>query len=344
MKRHKYFDCINGITFFDAICDMNNLRLAHRNASKGKSNYVEVIEVNKDPETYLKKIREMLINKTYVVSKYKEDTRNENGKERHIYKLPYFPDRIIQWAILQIIGPLLEKQFIHTTYSSIRGRGPTKCLNQIKHDMKNDYYGTQFCFKFDIHHYYASIDHDLLKGRYSKLFKDYDLLWLIFLIIDSVPPDEGVPIGNFLSQYSGNLFLSPLDHFCKEILHCKYYYRYMDDIVILADSKEWLHYVKDEIFKWVDENKLTIKPNYQIFPVAARGIDFIGYMMFHDHVLLRKRIKMNMRKKVKKIKEGTITSVTTIRSIIASYKGFMSHCNAYGLYTYYLLPLEEEFL
>ena len=344
MKRHRYFNCITGTTFFDAICTMDNLRLAHENASRCKHNYVEVMEVNKDPETYLKKIQKMLLDKSYTVSKYKEEIRKENGKDRHIYKLPYFPDRIIQWAILQIIGPLLERQFISTTYSSIRERGPTLCLKQMKYDMRTDEYGTQYCFKFDVRKFYSSIDHDILKSRYAKLFKDDDLLWLIFRIIDSVPPDEGVPIGNFLSQYSGNLFLSPLDHYCKEVLHCKYYYRYMDDVVILSDNKEWLHYVKDEIYKWLDENKLTMKSNYQVFPVCARGIDFIGYVMFHDHVLLRKRIKMNMKKKVKKIKDGKIRSVTTIRAITASYKGFMSHCNAYGLYKYYLLPIEEEFL
>lgn len=176
MKRKKYFDEVNGITFYEKICDMGNLRLAHKNASRGKYTYAEVQEVNKDPDYYLKEIQKMLVNKTYKVSKYIEEIRMENGKERHIYKLPYYPDRIIQWAILQIIRPVIESNFISTTYSSIRTRGPVKCLEKIKEDMYHNPEDTCHCFKFDVRHFYESIDHNILKYRYARLFKDEDLL------------------------------------------------------------------------------------------------------------------------------------------------------------------------
>lgn len=142
----------------------------------GKYTYEEVQEVNKDPDYYLKEIQKMLVNKTYKVSKYIEETRMENGKERHIYKLPYYPDRIIQWAILQIIRPVIESNFISTTYSSIRTRGPVKCLEKIKEDIYHNPEDTCHCFKFDVRHFYESIDHDILKYRYARLFKDKDLL------------------------------------------------------------------------------------------------------------------------------------------------------------------------
>lgn len=161
------------------------------------------------------------------------------------------------------------------------------------------------------------------------------------MIIDSVPEGAGIPIGNFLSQYSGNLFLSPLDHMCKEQLHCLYYYRYMDDIVILSDSKEFLHHCFDCIQEWCNENKLQIKPNYQIFPVADRGIDFVGYRIFPEFVLLRKRIAQHLKYKHRLIMDGVIKDPRTIKGIYDSYYGFLIHCDAYDLGKKYLKPIKE---
>ena len=106
MKRYKTLPGDPGVTLFDAICDPENIVRAHINASKGKSWYKEIIMVNSNPQYYLGEVRRMLVEQTYVNSSYEEFDREENGKMRHIYKLPYYPDRIIQWAILQVIGQI----------------------------------------------------------------------------------------------------------------------------------------------------------------------------------------------------------------------------------------------
>lgn len=290
---------------------------------------------------YAFEIQQMLLNDIYEVSPYKEEYREENGKIRHLYKLPYYPDRIIQWAILNVIRYTLESKFISTTYSSIPYKGTLKCKNKVYKDIRRDIEGTRYCLKLDIHHFYESINHDLLKSRYLEIFKDYDLLNLIFKIIDSVPEDDGIPIGNFLSQYSGNLFLSPLDHLCKEELKCKYYYRYMDDIVILSNSKEFLRNCFDCIQDWCSENKLAIKPNYQIFPIEDRGIDYVGYRIFPEFVLLRKRIKNNLKNKHELILNKVINDKDTIHGIYDSYDGILSHCDGHDLSEKYLKPIKE---
>src|SRR5665811_744673 len=103
---------------------------------------------------------------------------------------------------------------------------------------------------------------------------------------------KGVPIGNYLSQYFGNIYLSGLDHYCKS--EVKYYFRYCDDIVILHNDKAFLHSFYKEIEVYLNSIGLEVKGNWQIFPVEKRGIDFLGYRFFHDYVLLRKSIKQKL--------------------------------------------------
>lgn len=106
-----------------------------------------------------------------------------------------------------------------------------------------------------------------MKEIVRRKIKDPKLLRLIDKIIDSSP---GLPIGNYLSQYLANLYLSPLDHFCKEALGIKYYFRYCDDIVILHASKDALHSIRKIIDSYLYFLKLEIKDNWQVFPVDAR--------------------------------------------------------------------------
>ena len=220
MKRYKYLPGNPGVTLFAAICDYDNIKLAHENASRGKGFYKEVQMVNKDPDKYLKHIQYLLMTHQFKTSKYEIFERNEHDKVRKIYKLPYYPDRIVQWAILQIIGPIMERNFIFDTYSSIKGRGPLLCMQRIHkaayYHYKNNSDDMQFYLKLDVRKFYPSINHDILKQKYANLFKDDELLDLIYEIIDSVTPEEGVPIGNFLSQFSGNIYLSDFDHMMKE--------------------------------------------------------------------------------------------------------------------------------
>ena len=150
----------------------------------------------------------------------------------------------------------------------------------------------------------------MLKQCIRKKIKDKDFLVLLDEIIDStdnvrdssklniVGGGLGVPIGNYLSQYFANLYLSELDHLCKEELKCKFYYRYADDIVILSNNKDFLHKVLIYIKLYVNTIGLKVKDNYQIYPVDSRGINFVGYVFYHTHTLIRKSIKYRIIKLV----------------------------------------------
>lgn len=138
----------------------------------------------------------------------------------------------------------------------------------------------------DIRKFYPSIDHEVLKGIIRKKIKDQKLLQLLDEIIDSA---EGVPIGNYLSQFFANLYLTYFDHWLKEDKQVKYYFRYADDIVILHKDKEYLRELFEEMKQYLDTLKLTFKDNYQIFKVEDRGISFVGYVIRHDYTLVRKK-------------------------------------------------------
>lgn len=146
----------------------------------------------------------------------------------------------------------------------------------------------------DITKFYPSIDHNILKSIISRKIKDTKVLEILYEIIDSVNGingiyGKGVPIGNYLSQYFANLYLTGFDHWCKEELKCRYYYRYADDIVILGESKAHLRNVLVAIKLYLKHVlKLGVKGNYQIFPVESRGIDFVGYVFRHDYIRVRK--------------------------------------------------------
>ena len=141
-------------------------------------------------------------------------------------------------------------------------------------------------------------------------------------------------MGNLLSQYFANFYLSKFDHWLKEIKKIKYYYRYCDDIVILSNNKQYLRDIFEEIRKYLDINlKLKIKSNFQIFPTNIRGIDFVGYKHFHTYVKLRKSIKQRFKKMLKD---------NYNQKSINSYNGWLKHGNCINLKNKYLNHEQER--
>ena len=308
---------------FDKVCDLENLRLAEINAGAGKGSRKEVAQFRANLEQNLADLREELVNKTYHTSAYTCFIKHE-PKERVIFKLPY-RDRVVQWAIMQVLVPIWTPIFTRDTYACIKGRGVHSLLRRLRQDLQNDSDGTIFCYKIDIRKFYPSITHSILKEVIRKRIKDPDLLWLLDDIIDSA---DGVPIGNYISQYFANLYLAELDHIAKEQWHIKYYYRYADDIVILSDSKEFLHGIHSKMVQYLAEHRrLELKQNYQIFPVEARGIDFVGYVVRHEYCIARKRNKKALCKIVAKLRHKGLTN-EEIRLRVASRLGFIVHADS----------------
>lgn len=367
---------------FNSICSMDNLYRAYQNAKSGKGWYKEVKQIEKRPFYYLAGLQYMLKNHLFKTSEYEIFILNEGKKKRDVYKLPFFPDRIAQWAILQVIEPFLVANMTADTYSAIPGKGIQPIVNDLRGYYKTkrvdgkkksvwvpsilltDEENTRYCYKIDLHHYYQSINHEVLKQKFRKVFKDPELLWLLDEIADSintateedlielslsgeieVDPNTGIPIGNYMSQYSGNFYLSSFDHWVKEELHVKHYYRYMDDVVIFASSKEELHEIHRKVTAYTrDYLHLNIKGNYQILPTKVRGVDFVGYRFFGEYTLLRKSTAINFKRKMRacrKKMENNIPPTYSEWCSFNSYKGWLGNCDSYRLFKKYMEPLIE---
>ncbi|MDH6355448.1 RNA-directed DNA polymerase [Dysgonomonas sp. PH5-45] len=310
---------------YDSICEMDNIYLAYNKARMGKSKSHGVIIFEKNLDENLAKTQKELSDGAYRISPY-EVFKIYEPKERIIYRLPFY-DRVVQHAIMNIIEPIWVSLFISQTYSCIKNRGIHGVLKHIKRDLKEKE-DTKYCLKMDIKKFYPSINHEIMKKIIRKKIKDKKLLGLLDHIIDSAP---GLPIGNYLSQFLSNLYMTYFDHWLKEEQKVKYYYRYADDIVILAENKSYLHALFIQIEEYLSGRlKLEIKKDYQVFPVKKRGIDFVGYVFRHTHILMRKSIKQNFCRKVAKLNKRNI-SAEEYKQSICSWLGWAKHCNSRNL-------------
>lgn len=280
-------------SLFDQVWDYENLEIAHKFASRGKRDRSEVKWVEENKGDALLTLQYLLKNNLYKTSKYRVFNITERGKPREIYVLPYYPDRIVHHAVIQVLLDIWIPWFIRDTYGSIPGRGIHDAVKRITKNLKSDPKNTKYCLKLDIRKFYPSVDHDRLKQHLQRKLKDPQLLTLLFEVIDSAP---GIPIGNYLSQYFGNVILTPFDHWLKEVLNIKYYYRYVDDMIILGPDKPSLHKVKESIRIKLEEEKLELKNNWSIFPVDKSGINFLGFIIFRNRKYLRRSIRLRARK------------------------------------------------
>jgi retron-type reverse transcriptase len=312
---------------YEKIISPENLKQADINARKGKLSSYGVRRHDLRREENIAQLHQILKNGTFSTSKYHIFKMiTDNGKEREIYRLPYYPDRIVHHAIMNIMEPIWISLFTSDTYSCIKGRGIHGVFRKLKYDLKN-IEATQFCLKIDIRKFYPTIDHAILKRLIRRKIKDQSLLNLLDEIIDSAP---GVPIGNYLSQFFANIYLTYFDHWIKEEKQIEFYYRYADDMVFLSNSKTELHNLLTDINTYLSSINLSVKGNYQVFPVNSRGIDFVGYVFRHSHILMRKTIKQNFARKAAKLRKQNKTT-SDIKQALSSYTGWAIHCNSSNL-------------
>ncbi|MDO4650192.1 MAG: RNA-directed DNA polymerase [Eubacteriales bacterium] len=263
-----------------------------------------------------------------------------------------FPHRIVQWAIYRVINPILIKGYIEDSYGCVPGRGQLSAMKRLQSWVLSVHRkpGNWYYLKLDISKYFYRISHRVLKKILAKKIKDRRLLELLYGIIDcehtpfGLPPgkgpgevpledrlfDVGMPVGNLLSQVFANVYLDTLDQFCKRVLRIRYYIRYMDDIIILSNSKKELHLWKDEIQKFLEEKlELSLNQKTCIRPVS-QGIEFVGYRIWPYYTTLRKsttlQIKRDMRHKAEEYRTGKVP----LKEVTESLKGrlgMLKHCD-----------------
>ncbi len=315
---------------FEKITDLDNIRLAYKKARKGKTwqNTIKIFE--SDLENNILKIQNSLINKTFTTSEYTLKQIYE-PKKRIIYRLPFNPDRIVQHSIMNVLESIWDNLFIYDSYSCRKNKGIHKASRRTMEFIRNTPNG--YCLKMDISKFYPSINHDILFDIVQQKIKCKDTLELLKDIIYSIPDKKNIPIGNYLSQWFGNLYMNELDRFIKYDHKIKHYIRYCDDFLIIHKDKNYLTQLSKDIEEFLISNlDLKLSKN-SLFPIS-QGIDFVGYRHFPNYVLLRKSTATRLKKRMKELpyllNKGKITDLQ-YQSSIASMMGWLKWCNSYNL-------------
>ena len=339
---------------FPKIYDFENLFYAYKDGIKQKRDRPDVMAYTEKLEENLITLQNEFIWKTYKVGAYRKFFVYE-PKRRLIMALD-FKDRVAQHAIYRQLNPLLDKQFIFDSYACRKGQGTHKAVKRLQYWFRQVERkpGEYYYLKLDISKYFYRIDHEILMDILRQKIADKDLLYIMEGIVNcedthfglpmgvdigDVPftdllAEVGLPIGNLTSQMFANLYLDQLDQFCKHKLHMRYYIRYMDDVIIIHNSKRHLEKVKKEIAAFL-ESRLHLQLNNKtcIRPVRL-GAEFVGFRVWSTHVKLRKKTAKKMIKRLEYVfaayHAGEMDREKMNRTV-ASYKGILKHFNSHGM-------------
>lgn len=358
---------------FDSICDYEGLYQSHLEARRGKRYRDDVLLFTDRLEENLIELQNELLWHSYHVGKYRQFYVRE-PKLRLVMALQY-RDRVVQWAIYRQLYPFYDKTFIEDSYACRRGKGTHKAADRLQYWLRqvSRKPGQWYYLKLDISKYFYRVDHLVLLNILSRRVKDPRLLQLLSEIINSedtrfglpagISPDEcpedmwlsdvGMPIGNLTSQLFANIYLNELDQLCKHEFRLHYYIRYMDDVIILSDSKNELAQLKVAIEEFLNDClHLDLNKKTAIRPVWT-GIDFVGFHIWPTHRKLKKQTARRMIRNVKRICEAIAAGKMDkeeLGRVAASYNGILEHCNSYGLrrklneiyFHYSYAPLERK--
>lgn len=285
---------------FEQICDIENLKLAWLKARKQKTSRPSVINFSRRVKQNLEKIKSNLESENPKFSRYIK-FKIYDPKERTISVVPFY-ERVMHHALINVLDPVFERQFIFHTYACRRGKGLHSAIQYLRGKTRNGFY----FLKLDIKKYFDSVDHQILKIHLSRIIKDEKCLNLLYGLIDSyslsLPTENetGLPIGNLTSQYFANFYLSGFDHFVIEKQEPHAYVRYMDDMVIVSPSMDCLKLILSECRKYLSE-QLNLKLKFAIFGKCTDGIPFLGRLVKPDSVEFLRNKKKRKLSKIKKI-------------------------------------------
>jgi retron-type reverse transcriptase len=321
---------------------MENLKCALYFASRGKKNRKSVLRTMTDSESKLKFLQNLLINEEYHPLSYNRKTIIDRCtcKVREIFVPRFYPDQIVQWALMLVIKPILLKGMYDFSCASIDGRGGLYGVNAVKKWLRTDKKCTKYCLVIDIKKFYPSVNQEILLEKFKRKIKDTQTLSLIEKIVHSVP--SGLPIGNFTSQWFANFYLQDFDHYVKEQLKIKHYIRYMDDMVFFSSNKRTLSRQRTLIDQYLQNEKLTVKPNWQIFKVGesknnGRPIDFLGYKFYRNYTTMRARTFLRTTRRIRKISKKSYLTAKDSCAVM-SYVARMNVTSGDKFYNKYVRP------
>ena len=270
-------------------------------------------------------LHQTLLKKEYRHSSYEAFTVAD-PKPRNIHKASV-QDRLLHHAIYRVFYPFFERTFIADSYSCRYNKGTHKAIERFhafSYKVSKNNTKTVWVLKCDIRKFFASVDQRILIEILKKYISDTDIFSLLLEIVGSFHSTKegvGLPLGNLTSQLLVNIYMNEFDQFVKHQIKAKHYVRYADDFVFLSTDKKWLESILSKISVFLEDKlKLSLHPDKVYIKTLASGMDFLGWVHFPDHRVLRSATKRRMRRSIAKTEENTET--------VPSYRGLLSHGNA----------------
>ena len=307
---------------------------------KGKTKRQDVQEYERHLEKSIFRLHRALKAKEYRHSSYRSFYIHD-PKTRHIRKA-CVRDRLVHQAVYTVLMQIFECRFIHNLYSSRLGKGTHRgvgALRKASLSVSKNNSGPCWALKCDVRKFYDSVDHEILLTLLSRTIKDADAMWLFKEVVDSFhhesTPGKGLPIGNLTSQIFTNIYLNEFDQFVKHELRVKHYIRFADDFLLLSHRKRELEDLLPKLKSFLgDKLQLELHPRKVIIRPLHQGIDFLGYVTFPNHRLLRTTTKKRMCRKLNKRLSQFFEDERTEESLnqsLQSYLGVLSHADTHKL-------------
>ncbi|MBI4092898.1 MAG: group II intron reverse transcriptase domain-containing protein [Candidatus Kerfeldbacteria bacterium] len=267
-----------------------------------------------------------LRSKTYQHSTY-ESFNISDPKPRNIHKASV-RDRLLHHAVYRMLYPFFDRTFIADSYSCRLNKGTHKALRRFRmmtYQVSKNNTKTCWVLQCDIKKFFASINQRVLLDILSQYISDQRILTLLRNIIESfsMSAGTGLPLGNLTSQLLVNVYMNEFDQFVKHKLKAKYYIRYADDFVLISDDRDWLMNLIPQIREFLTEKlRLTLHPNKVSVKTLASGVDFLGWVHFPTHRVLRTATKHGMMRKVRE---------HATNETLQSYLGLLKHGNTHKI-------------
>lgn len=324
---------------FEDIVNIDNLLEAWQEFIRGKRNKPDVQQFSFRLMDNILSLHRDLINYNYKHGRYQCFKIND-PKPRIIHKANV-RDRLFHHAVYRKLYPFFDKKFISDSFSCRINRGTHKAINRFRsfaYKVSQNDTKTCWILKCDIKKFFASIDQNILLEILRKHIPDNNIIYLLREIIFSFYSKNlgiGLPLGNLTSQFFANVYMNEFDQFIKQKLKIKYYIRYCDDFVILSEHNEYLEKLIPQIDNFLKEKlKLQLHSGKIIIRKDHQGIDFLGYIGFPYHRLLRaktkKRMFMKTEQGIQEVKQNKITA-ESFNQTIQSYLGILKHCNSHKI-------------
>jgi RNA-directed DNA polymerase len=309
------------------IISLENLLEAWKEFVRGKRSRKDVQEFERNLMANIISLHRDLATKTYTHSLY-QAFKISDPKPRDIHKASV-RDRLLHHALHRQLSPFFNKTFIADSNSCQNGKGTHRALKRFKTFInivsENDTQ-TVWVLKCDIKKFFANIDQSILLEIVDRYIADKDIVLLLSVIVKSfhsTAPDVGLPLGNLTSQLLVNIYMNEFDQFMKHAIKAEHYVRYADDFAVLSQDREYLETVLPKMQDFLQQKlKLIMHPDKVFIKTVGSGVDFLGWVHFPDHRVLRTTTKRRMLNRLNE---------TQKQDTVSSYKGMMLHGNTYTL-------------